>query len=158
MVVHRPGQTLAAEYTSLPSAHSRPCDNDIVTAKEISDKYGIPYDLLAKVLQRLSKANLIVSHQGVRGGYSLALDPRTVHIPTIIHAIEAQRRLLPGVLRTGWRVVMCSTPAIKFRLQSAGKHRAGIGTMTLWRLLSICTERLFDNYATTRSIRVCLMR
>jgi Rrf2 family protein len=74
---------------------------DLVTAKEISDKYGIPFDLLAKVLQRLSKANLIVSHQGVRGGYSLALDPHKVQMSTIIHAIEGTAPVIAKCLADG---------------------------------------------------------
>lgn len=74
---------------------------DLVTAKEISDRYGIPYDLLAKVLQRLSKAGLITSHQGVRGGYALAVDPREVQVSTIIHAIEGTTPVIAQCLSDG---------------------------------------------------------
>jgi Rrf2 family protein len=74
---------------------------DLVTAKEIADKYGIPFDLLAKVLQRLSKASLIVSHQGVRGGYSLALDPHKVQVSTIIHAIDGTAPVIARCLADG---------------------------------------------------------
>ena len=48
---------------------------EIVTAKEIADSYKIPYELLAKVLQKLTKSGLIISHQGVHGGYELAMKP-----------------------------------------------------------------------------------
>jgi Rrf2 family protein len=41
---------------------------EIVTTKEIADTYKMPYELLAKVLQKLTKSGLIASHQGVRGG------------------------------------------------------------------------------------------
>lgn len=75
--------------------------NDIVTAKEIADRYGIPFDMLAKVLQRLSKASLIVSHQGVRGGYSIALDPRRVQISSIINAIEGTPPVIAQCLADG---------------------------------------------------------
>ena len=61
---------------------------DIVTAKEIAESYKIPYELLAKVLQRLTKSGLITSHQGVRGGYTLAKDPAEIPVSTIILAIE----------------------------------------------------------------------
>ena len=75
--------------------------SDLVTAKEISDQYGIPFDLLAKVLQRLSKANLIVSHQGVRGGYALALDPHKVQVSAIIQAIEGTAPVIAQCLADG---------------------------------------------------------
>jgi Rrf2 family protein len=74
---------------------------DLVTAKEISDRYGISYDLLAKVLQRLSKEGLIASHQGVRGGYALAVDPRLVQVSTIIHAIEGTTPVIAQCLSDG---------------------------------------------------------
>ena len=79
---------------------SRP-GGDLVTAKEISDRYGIPFDLLAKVLQRLSKAGLIHSHQGVRGGYALAVDPGQVQVSTIIHAIEGTTPVIAQCLSDG---------------------------------------------------------
>ncbi len=60
----------------------------IVTAKEIADKYGVPYELLAKVLQKLTRSGLIVSTQGMRGGYSLAKNPNDVSVSMIINAIE----------------------------------------------------------------------
>lgn len=61
---------------------------DVVTAKEIADRYQIPYELLAKVLQKLSRSGLIASQQGMRGGYTLARNPNEVSVSMIIGAIE----------------------------------------------------------------------
>ena len=61
---------------------------DVVTAKEIAELYRIPYELLAKVLQKLTKSGLIASHQGVRGGYTLARQPEEIPVSLIIRAIE----------------------------------------------------------------------
>lgn len=61
---------------------------EVVTAKEIADKHRIPYELVAKVLQRLARAGLIASQQGVRGGYALARNPDEVTIAMVINAIE----------------------------------------------------------------------
>ncbi len=66
----------------------------ITTAKEIADRYKIPYELLAKVMQKLAKQGLIVSHQGVYGGYTLATGAGELSISTIINAIEGQ---LPAI-------------------------------------------------------------
>jgi Rrf2 family protein len=73
---------IAIRYIALRAA------GDVVTAKEIADKHQIPYELVAKVLQRLSRAGLIVSQQGVHGGYALAKNPNEVTISSIINAIE----------------------------------------------------------------------
>jgi len=56
--------------------------------KEIAKAYGIPAELLAKVLQRLVKNGLLVSQHGVEGGYSLAKDPSSVTAFDVIRAID----------------------------------------------------------------------
>ncbi len=58
------------------------------SAKEIAHAYGIPAELLAKVLQRLVKSGLLVSQHGAEGGYALARDPSTVTAFDVIGAIE----------------------------------------------------------------------
>ena len=58
------------------------------TARDISQFYDIPYELVAKVLQQLVKKNIISSYQGVRGGYSLARTPDQISLMEIISAIE----------------------------------------------------------------------
>ena len=63
----------------------------VFTAKEIAAKYDIPYELLAKVLQKLSKADVIVSQQGLHGGYSLSRKPSEVHVSGIIDVIEEEK-------------------------------------------------------------------
>ena len=60
----------------------------IFTAKEIADKYHIPYELLAKVMQKLAKKGYIASYQGVNGGYTLTRNPRDLKVSAIINAIE----------------------------------------------------------------------
>jgi Rrf2 family protein len=67
-----------AEHPETP-AHS---------AKDISDVYGIPPQLLAKVLQRLTKTGLLKSHAGMNGGYALSRDAREISAFEVIHAID----------------------------------------------------------------------
>src|SRR5689334_5074667 len=58
------------------------------TAKEIADIYNIPYELLAKVMQKLVKKGYISSYQGVNGGYMLLRNPHEIRVSAIIKAIE----------------------------------------------------------------------
>jgi len=60
----------------------------VFTAKEIAAKYDIPYELLAKVLQKLTKSGVIVSTQGMHGGYSLAKKPSELQVSSIISVID----------------------------------------------------------------------
>ena len=73
----------------------------IVTAKEIADKYQIPYELLAKVLQKLSRSGLITSQQGVRGGYTLTKNPNEVSVAMIINAIEGSNMAIAQCIAEG---------------------------------------------------------
>ena len=63
-------------------------DMAALSAKDIADAYGIPAQLLAKILQRLVKARLLVSHHGINGGYVLARDSRTISAFDVIKAID----------------------------------------------------------------------
>ena len=56
------------------------------SAREIAERYDIPVELLAKVLQRLSRRGLLVSHQGTRGGYRLARSARAISVADVIQA------------------------------------------------------------------------
>jgi Rrf2 family protein len=66
----------------------------VFTAKEIAAKHDIPYELLAKVLQKLSKSGVVVSTQGMHGGYSLAKKPNELHISNIINVIEEEKPII----------------------------------------------------------------
>ena len=73
----------------------------VVTAKEIAESYHIPFQLMSKVLQRLTKAGVIVSHQGVHGGYTLALNPHEVSVARIINAIEGSQPMIAQCMSEG---------------------------------------------------------
>jgi len=58
------------------------------SAREIATRFKIPEPLMAKILQKLVKAGLIMSTQGVRGGYVLAMPPEKITIARIVEIIE----------------------------------------------------------------------
>lgn len=59
-----------------------------LSAKDVADAYGIPAQLLAKILQRLTKVGLLRSHAGMNGGYTLARDARQISAFEVIYAID----------------------------------------------------------------------
>jgi Rrf2 family protein len=73
----------------------------VTTAREIADSYKISYELLAKVLQKMAKANLIVSHQGVYGGYTLARNPSDITVSRIINVIEGNMPMIAQCMVEG---------------------------------------------------------
>ena len=58
------------------------------SSKEIARAYGIPTELLAKILQKLVKKGLLVSQHGAEGGYTLARPPASVTVFEVIRAID----------------------------------------------------------------------
>jgi Rrf2 family protein len=62
-----------------PAAHS---------AKDIAEAYHIPPPLLAKILQTLARAGLLVSHAGTNGGYALSRPATGISAFEVIRAID----------------------------------------------------------------------
>ena len=58
------------------------------SAKEIADAYAIPQEALAKILQRLVKVGMLVSHHGTNGGYVLSRKPELISAFEVIKAID----------------------------------------------------------------------
>ena len=58
------------------------------SAKDIAEAYHIPPQLLAKILQTLARAGLLVSHAGTHGGYSLARGAGEISAFEVIRAID----------------------------------------------------------------------
>jgi Rrf2 family protein len=60
----------------------------LASAKDIADAYHIPAQLLAKILQTLTRAGLLVSHAGTNGGYALARAAGEISAFEVIRAID----------------------------------------------------------------------
>jgi Rrf2 family protein len=58
------------------------------SAKDIAQAYHIPPPLLAKILQTLARAGLLVSHAGTNGGYALARPASEISAFEVIRAID----------------------------------------------------------------------
>jgi Rrf2 family protein len=63
-------------------------DRSAVSARELAEAYDIPAELLAKVLQKLVRAKLLASHQGIRGGYGLGRPAQLISVADVIQAVD----------------------------------------------------------------------
>ncbi len=66
----------------------------LVTAKEVSDQFAIPSELLGKVLQALARASLVESVHGARGGYRLKQSLDTLTLGEVVDALEGPFHLV----------------------------------------------------------------
>ncbi len=60
----------------------------VVSLAEISKAQRIPDKFLSKIFQMLTRAGIVKSHRGVRGGFSLAKHPNKIKISDIFNAIQ----------------------------------------------------------------------
>ena len=81
--------TKRADY-GLMAIHYIAVQEDVgaVSAKRIAEEFGIPPELLAKILQHLAKRRLIASHNGPKGGYVLSRHPSEITVGEVIRALE----------------------------------------------------------------------
>jgi Rrf2 family protein len=79
-----------SDYALIAMKHlaTRPDGGVSSSAREISESYDIPLELLAKVLQRLVRARLLVSVQGTRGGYRLGRSAQLISVADVIQAVD----------------------------------------------------------------------
>jgi Rrf2 family protein len=63
-------------------------DNRVIMADEISREMKMPRSFIAKILQKLSRAGVVASTVGVKGGFSLSRSPQRISLYDVIVAIE----------------------------------------------------------------------
>ena len=76
------------DYATVVMAYLALHPTEIQNAKDINLHTHIALPTVSKILKLLAKANLVISHRGVNGGYSLAESPDKIFITQIIEAIE----------------------------------------------------------------------
>ena len=69
-------------------ANGRLAHSASASAKGIAEAYHIPPQLLAKILQTLTRAGILVSTAGTNGGYSLARPAADINAFEVIRAID----------------------------------------------------------------------
>lgn len=75
-----------AEQDGAPAHHAP--STTAHSAKDIAEAYHIPPQLLAKILQTLARAGILISHAGTNGGYALARPATEISAFEVIRAID----------------------------------------------------------------------
>jgi FeS assembly SUF system regulator len=70
-------------------AHLAECeDDDSHNARELADETQLPAPVVSKILKSLTRAGLLASQRGSKGGYSLARTPGEISVVEMITALE----------------------------------------------------------------------
>jgi FeS assembly SUF system regulator len=57
-------------------------------ASTLAEKTFLPLPTVSKVLKQLTKARILLAQRGASGGYSLARDPASISIASLIEALD----------------------------------------------------------------------
>lgn len=69
---------------------------DILSIQALSDREGIPFGYLEKILQSLRRKGLVGAKKGTAGGYSLLQKPEDTSVWAIIEALEGPLKTFPA--------------------------------------------------------------
>jgi Rrf2 family protein len=64
--------------------------SELTTAREVCDRFDLPFDTTAKVMQQMNGADFLHSHKGVKGGYTLARDLSSISYIELAELIEGK--------------------------------------------------------------------
>ena len=80
--------TKSVEYGLIAMRHINNNKNQIVSTKEILRLYHLPYDLLAKILQKLCKKKYLSVIKGPHGGYTVKKQLKNISLIKFIEDLE----------------------------------------------------------------------
>lgn len=111
------------------------------SARELSETLNIPYEFLSKTLAKLVKSKILISNQGMKGGYQLAISPKELKFSHILEALGETINVVECV--TGdedicQRSSVCLIKTPMFELQA--KINELIGSTTLEDLMKFVKE------------------
>jgi len=72
---------------------------NFVSAREIAQQQGIPYQFLRRILQQLIRNKLVVSREGGRGGFKLKAKPKDVSIVEVMKIFQGKIQLSECMFR-----------------------------------------------------------
>jgi len=72
----------------LMTCMARETGRSLHTARDLAAASQLPLPTVSKVLKQLLQARLLVSHRGIKGGYSLARSAQEISLAEVIGALE----------------------------------------------------------------------
>lgn len=80
--------TRETDYGVVLLARLTASDEAVMNARDLATETQIPQPTVSKILKALARGGLLESHRGVKGGYSLAHDPESISIASVIRVLE----------------------------------------------------------------------
>ena len=93
--------TRKVEYALIALRHMQQTPkNSVSSANEIATQYGIPQHLLAKILQQMTREDLIQALKGPAGGYRIKADLGKISLKDFFEKLEGPLGLMDCYFNT----------------------------------------------------------
>lgn len=114
------------------------------SSRDLAEMQGVPPASLAKIMPKLERAGIVVSHDGIAGGYELSRPGADITVLEVVDAIESNRKIfdckdvrrgcvLFGASPPQWSVHgVCRIHAVMMRAEK--RMRAELGKTSLAEL------------------------
>ncbi len=113
----------------------------VISCDALADLLSMPYEFLAKILQKLSRAGLVGSRHGPHGGYHLARNPTEITFTDVFRAMDDPVRLVECVEPETCHCPRLSVCAVIEAMRAV--HRtiiAGLNRVTIADLIRLSKE------------------
>lgn len=107
-----------ADYATIIMVYCAEHQDRDLSASEIAHHTQLKLPTVSKLLKKLTRASLLMSHRGAQGGYQLALPVEKISVAAIVASIDGAIALTECnqssqgcelerhcVTRTGWRLI-----------------------------------------------------
>ncbi|MBI3542924.1 MAG: Rrf2 family transcriptional regulator [Deltaproteobacteria bacterium] len=111
---------------ALTYIRSKP-NGELTSAREVADHFDLPFEILAKTLQRLKDQGVISSTYGTRGGYVLSRDLATLDLAEFLKMMEGPVS-----------VVACQTPG------AVAEDCGYKGSCNIHKMMGTLNDRFYD--------------
>jgi len=117
--------TMTGEYTvrAMLQLAAKP-HGTMAQISDIAQQGEIPENFLRKIVQLLTRSNLILSHRGVGGGIELARPAEEITLLEVLEAAEGKLALNKCLIRPGWcyRDAWCAVHLVWSEVQEQMKE------------------------------------
>lgn len=85
-------------------------DDVWLSAKDVAEFQGVPGPYVAKLFTQLKDAGILVSNEGVQGGFRLSRDAAEISVLDVVDALETDKQLFHCREVRGWCVLHDGRP------------------------------------------------
>lgn len=119
----------------LLGAMARQPQGSKLTARDVAELSGLSLPMTSKILKSLTRAEIVLSHRGPGGGYSLARPARETSVADIIRALEGPISMVECGAHPG----LC-------------EHEEGCPVRVNWARINREVERALERVALTEMV------